>query len=158
LHNGAFLNDKETILNLGNLTGQNFSEDAFLYTHYVCVLDTETLKLEFFENPYAYNFYNITIKSDKELYKLYKLKDNAVVSLKVEESLMGKVKDIISQITDDYRLIMYKNEVVQDNEKTAELTLSNVDYLAKFSDFILENVGDFDVCRQEISHIVQGGN
>ena len=55
----AFLNNKETILNLGNLTGQNFGEDAFKYNHSACILDTNNLKLTFMRILWLLIFYKI---------------------------------------------------------------------------------------------------
>ena len=57
LHNGYKVTDK--IINVGNLSGQNFSEDAFKYDHVVLILDTDTLRCEVYRNPYAFNFYKI---------------------------------------------------------------------------------------------------
>ena len=46
LHNGGWVSPRK-ILNLGNLTGQNFSEDAFKYEHHIGILDTDTLEIKF---------------------------------------------------------------------------------------------------------------
>ena len=71
-----------------HLTGQNFTEDAFNHSHRVGILDTETLKMTFYENPYAYNFYKIEIDSERDLEKLNSLKTNSVVSIKCKDDLV----------------------------------------------------------------------
>ena len=40
IHNGQQISSK--IYNIGNITGQNFSEDAFKYSHNIAILDTES--------------------------------------------------------------------------------------------------------------------
>ena len=52
LHNQHQVTDK--IINIGNLTGQNFSEDAEKYSHCAVILDTDTLKVDLINNPYAF--------------------------------------------------------------------------------------------------------
>jgi DNA repair exonuclease SbcCD nuclease subunit len=160
LHNGSFLNSKETILNLGNLTGQNFSEDATRYKHYACILDTETLKLEFLENPYAFNFYRIDITSSEDFIKLNKLKQNAVVSFKCKEEYLDKLKDELSKLDNliDHRIIAYRDIANTDGEQLKQISLSGMDYLEKFTQFILQTVGDSDIVHEELTHISGGNN
>ena len=52
------------------MTGQNFSEDGFKYSHCVGILDTNTLDIELINNPYALNFYKIEI-NDEDIAKQY---------------------------------------------------------------------------------------
>ena len=58
LHNGSKFSNKGE--NLGNLTGQNFSENAFEYDHRIMILNINGQEYckhyEF--NPYAFNFYS----------------------------------------------------------------------------------------------------
>ena len=49
------------IRNIGNLTGQNFSEDAFVYGHKIIIVDTSEWKFYLLENPFAMNFYKIDL-------------------------------------------------------------------------------------------------
>lgn len=160
LHNSSFLNDKETILNLGNLTGQNFGEDAYRYKHYACVLDTDTMELDFYENPHAFNFYHIDISSTSDLKKLNTLKTNAVVTFKCREELIDILKKEIVKFDNivEHKVVAYRDEVVIDDSQSKEISLSGMDYLNKFTDFILQSVGDFDVVREELAHISKGVN
>ncbi len=108
LHNQQQVSDK--IFNLGNLTGQNFSEDAEKYNHCIGILDTATMKLDLIVNPYALNFYKLEMVED---YSYIKLKDkletfsNAIVSLKIPQSKITEVKELLSTLTNivEYRLI-----------------------------------------------------
>ena len=85
LHSGQAITDK--VINLGNTTGKDFGEDAFKHTHYVAILDTTTMSIEYIENPYAYNFYKIQIDTEKDIQILDALKTNAVVSIKCVQNL-----------------------------------------------------------------------
>ena len=157
LHNGTFLNDKETILNLGNLTGQNFSEDAFNYPHFTCVLDTNTLELEFYENPFAYNFYRIEIDNHTDIKKLYTLKNNSVVSLHCANSLVETVKTVISDLknVNHYRIISHAD--ASNIGETSELaTLNSSDYLNQFYNFITDKLGSTELIMEELSQIIGG--
>ena len=57
IHNGAWLDNK--LLNLGSLTGLNFSNDADKWQSVAAIYDTETGEIELINNPYAFNFFNI---------------------------------------------------------------------------------------------------
>lgn len=94
LHNGGKITKK--VINLGNLTGQDFKEDAAKYRHNVMILDTDTLKFELIENPVALNFYSLEINNEQDLVALTNLAvDHAVISVKCLASLLLQATDII---------------------------------------------------------------
>jgi DNA repair exonuclease SbcCD nuclease subunit len=159
LHNSTFLNSKDTILNLGNLTGQNFGEDAYRYKHYAATLDTSTMDLNFHENPHAFNFYHVDIKENADFKKLSFLKTNAVVNFRCKEELMDQLRSVIRVVPNivEYKIVAYKEEIVLNKAHMDELSLSNMDYLEKFTEFIIQTVGDSEVIREELTHI-SGGN
>lgn len=159
LHNSSFLNKDDTILNLGNLTGQNFSEDAYRYAHYAAILDTETLELIFFENPHAYNFYKLEINKKEEFIKLNNLKNNAVLSIRCIEDLVIELKDVIKAYPNIVasRVITFRDTAEATLESKEGVSLAGMDYIKKFSDFILQNLGDSKIVREELSHISKGG-
>jgi DNA repair exonuclease SbcCD nuclease subunit len=159
LHNSTFLNGKETILNLGNLTGQNFSEDAYRYKHYAIVLDTDTLSLTFHENPHAFNFYHIDIKTLIDFNKISLLKNNAVVSFRCKEELIPELRLVIKTLPNiiEHKVVVYREDVVVDEARMSELSLSSMNYLEKFTDFVIQTLGDSDLIREELTHI-SGGN
>lgn len=153
LHNGGFVWSK--IINLGNLTGQNFSEDAFKYNHCVAILDTNSLGYdfcEFIENPYAFNFYKITYDS-KFSKKIKSLKDNAVVAVTVKESDYDTAKDILSNCKNviESRFIV-EREISIDNESDVS-ELSGDDHLQQFSTYILQTLGNSDIVLAELAEV-----
>lgn len=94
LHNGQTIQDK--IVLIGNLTGQNFNEDALKYEHLAYLLtvnDDGTIILEAIENPYAINFYKLTIGSSAEINILDNLKQNSVVSAICDNKIKNQVLD-----------------------------------------------------------------
>ena len=59
IHNGEWVSPKA--LNVGNLLGQNFNENAEKYSHTIYLVDTFYKTLDKFENPYALNFYKFDL-------------------------------------------------------------------------------------------------
>lgn len=153
LHNGQFVNDSQTILNLGNLTGQNFSEDAFLYSHNACILTIEDdIEMKFYENPYALNFYKLELREDN-LNCLRTLKDNSIVTIRCEDSLVARVREAINEVPSilAHRVIVYKEEGKEHVELTS---LRKEDHLEQFYNFILNNLGTDDVVLKELAKIM----
>ena len=96
LHNEQVINDK--IFLVGILSGQNFNEDAFKYEHLVYILtidDDNSISVESFVNPEAFNFYKIKIESKSDFKLLSNLKNHAVISVMCEESLIPEVSKLI---------------------------------------------------------------
>lgn len=158
LHNSTFLNSKETILNLGNLTGQNFGEDAYKYGHYAAILDTNTLELNFHENPHAFNFYHVDIATPQDLNRLRGLKTNSVVTFRCKEEMLDPLKKAIPESPNivEFKIVAYRDIILADGEQLNQLSLSGMDYLEKFTEFILQTVGTSDVVKEELTHISGG--
>lgn len=152
IHNGQKL--CKNVLNLGNLTGQNFSEDAFKYQHQIMVLDTETMAYELLENPYAFNFYKLEINNLSEFNKI-SFKNNAVLSLKVPESIANDARELIKKKDNicNYRLTIIPERNNEGGQR--EEIRSEINHLQKFNDFILEKLGDSDVVRNELKELLQ---
>lgn len=144
IHNEGVCGDN--IINVGNLTGQNFSEDATKYSHKIIILDTETDDITILENPYAMNFYKVDDLSDVR-------KDNAVVTLKTSDvSQKENLKNMKN-------VIAYK--VIADVKKTGKKASSvpskdaiNIDHLKMFSDYVHSNMGDTEIINQELSEVL----
>ena len=115
LHNGKKISDK--IINLGNLTGKDFGEDACIYTHNVMILDTSTLQYELVENPHAFNFYRITLNSLEDFSKLDNLKSNAVVMFSLKSSLE---REFVSRIDSFKNIVAYKRITMFDADSSVE--------------------------------------
>jgi hypothetical protein len=75
------------------------------------------------------------------------------------DELMGELKSILNQNKQivEYKIVAYIEDIVVDKEQMDELSLSNMDYLAKFTEFIVQTIGDSPVIREELTHI-SGGN
>jgi DNA repair exonuclease SbcCD nuclease subunit len=152
LHNGQTISQK--VINLGNLTGKDFGEDAFKYSHNIAILDTKTLQLTFIENPYAYNFYKIQIDTEQDLEFLSNLKPNAAVSIKCDSRLAESVKQRITELKNtilESRIILMKKFEVA-SEETLELDLS-VDHLARFVECCKANIENTQLLEEEISQV-----
>jgi len=158
LHNGSWVK-KDRILNIGNLTGFNFSEDATKYAHNVIILDTNTLSLEFIENPYAYNFYKLEIHSEKDLEQLYKLKKNAVLQIKCDEQYLDDLKQIladeINEIVNSRVITIYqKNEQTVNDEEKIDL---NANPIEKFIELCKTKFTDSRILDEELAEICKQG-
>lgn len=151
LHNGTKF--CKNGYNLGNLTGQNFSENAFIYKHQIIILDLETLELEFIENPYAFNFYKFEINSEYDLLKFDHIKNNAVLNIKCKDTLLPFCKQLIE---DSVYIVNFKLTVSKDateNEKSDLTFESDLDYLKKFIQFCHENINNTAVLETELQEI-----
>lgn len=142
------------IYNIGNLCGQNFSEDAFNYKHNVWILDTETKSVEVFENPFAFNFYKIDFTAPHSKNILDKIGNNAVLTIKCFENefeeLNSKLKENPNIIT--MRFII-EREIV--NVTNAEEVSLSVDHLSQFESYVKSNLGTTDLILSELQEVIK---
>lgn len=149
IHNGG--NIAKNIVNIGNITGQNFNEDASLYNHKAIILDTDKNTIDEIENPYAFNFYKIDFTSGVDT--SLKLKSNAVVSVKIrpqdrENVILWLDKEgVISR-----RIIV--DSMGEISEDYSEDVLS-VDHIQKFKEFILDKLGKSELVISEVEEVVE---
>lgn len=151
LHNGEKF--CKNGINLGNLTGQNFSEDGFKYEHGAFILDTDKMSLEFFENPEAFNFLKIDVLKESDLNKVRKnLKQHSVITFKVSEGLIDKFREKCNELDEDaiYKTIIINDKVVETSES---IEICSQDYLKQFADFILSQYGNSDINKEELSEV-----
>ena len=152
LHSGQAISKK--VVNLGNLTGKDFGEDAFKHSHNIAILDTETLQLTFIENPHAYNFYKIQIDAEQDISLLNSLKTNAIVSIKCDSNLAEKVKQRLTELKDtiiESRIILVK-KFETSSDGAVELDLS-VDHLARFIECCKTNIENSSLLDEELSEV-----
>jgi DNA repair exonuclease SbcCD nuclease subunit len=151
IHNGQQITDK--IYNIGNITGQNFSEDASKYSHSIIILDTKDLSVTHIENPYAYNFYKLQIDNESDLVCLNNLKNHAVLSIKCEQSLVEAVKQKISTLDNvvESRLIITKKYT--ENSVAAEEIDLSVDHLARFIEYCKATIENTTILEEEIAEV-----
>ena len=158
LHNGDVV--APGVINLGNLTGQNFSEDGLKYKHQIMIMDTETHEVEFIENPYAFNFYKLDFSTydesmDKQIQDiLLQLKNPAVVTIKVSPKHELFVKDLLSTMNHivESRVIIDMSSSNSDKE-TLELKSIGRDHFNRFASYIVETLGDSDIIKSELINI-----
>ena len=154
LHNGQGISKQ--ILNLGNLTGKDFGEDALKYSHKIAIIDTDTFNIEFIENPFAFNFYKIEISTETDLDLLNKVKPNAIVSVKCVDKLVATTKELISNNKNilESRLIIIK---VFNSSSTTEIDISDltVDQCVKFAECCREKLENSPILEMELAEILK---
>lgn len=152
LHNGDKIADK--MFNIGNLTGQNFSEDATKYSHGVYVIDTDEMTIDFYENPHAFNFYKIDASqglSEPHITSLIKgLKNNAIVTLKCQEKASEGLREVLTPHVEELRIVTQADAEYQ----TANIEeIQSIDYLSKFISFIQGKIENTSILNEEIGEI-----
>lgn len=151
LHNGQIL---ENIVLVGNLTGQNFNEDASQYEHVAYILTIEDdgkITLEPYINPHAFNFYKFYINSLNDIKKLNDLKHNAVLSLMCNSNFTQRVKDTIAQNKNiiEYRLqTIYRKET---SEEEDDDFIGNGDHIGQFINYVQTKLEPSKILTEELN-------
>lgn len=155
LHNGQPFSKKG--INLGNLTGQNFGEDSFKYEHCAFILDTNNNEVKIIENPYAFNFYQISILDKNDFNKLNNLKNQAIVSIKCVKNCLEEFKSYLKTVDkiEESRVIILPETTDVLNESIDIKDLANVDYLEQFRIFVLDKLGNTEDVIDEINNIIK---
>jgi len=143
LHNREIISDK--IENVGNLTGQNFSENANKHTHGVIVLDTLTNSEKFIENPYAFNFYKIDNTN-------ITLKNNAIVSATCYENDYNDMKKFLDSHALIYRIQVKR--IISNILTEHKNEINKIDHISKFKKYVLDNIGNDDLIKSELELIL----
>lgn len=153
LHNGQNITDK--IINLGNLTGKDFGEDASKHSHKIAIIDTDTLDITYIENPFAFNFYKIQIDSEKDIKKLSKLKTNAVISVKCTKGLVETVKEAITKLDNiiESRVIIIQSHDSTPGTAETGIDLIAIDHLARFVDCCKANIDNTKMLEEELAEV-----
>ena len=155
LHNGCFVDDEHRILNLGNLTGQNFSEDAYRYNHDIVIIDTDNKSFTFVENPYAFNFYKIDLShSGESLETIFgKLKNNSILSIKASENNVNQIRNMLN----DYpNIVEYRVTIEMCGQKDDSPTFQevmNIDHIKQFQEYIFSNMGTSPIIVEEVNNL-----
>lgn len=151
LHTPSHLTKK--IVNVGNLCGQNFSEDNFKTKHCALILDTQDLSLTYYENPYSLNFYKIEINKQNPSLSSYDIGNNACLMIKCERTYVEELKKELDSRKDIVasKIIVYDENIVNNVENN--IKIEKVDYIKTFSDFIIDKLGNSDIINSEINEI-----
>jgi DNA repair exonuclease SbcCD nuclease subunit len=154
LHNGQAISQR--VLNLGNLTGKDFGEDAFRYQHKIIIIDTDTFAFETIENPYAFNFYKIDILTEKDLQLLENVKSNAVVSIKCVDKYVEAAREKVALNSNiiETRLILIKTFEESDTQ-TVDISDLAVDQCVKFAECCREKLDNTPILETELAEILK---
>lgn len=153
IHNGSWVK-KDRILNLGNLTGQNFNEDGYEYIHNILYLDTDTDERLLVPNHYAFNFIKLEISNEKDL-KSLDILPHSVISVKCKEDLVSKLREILDTHPDveDYRVISVADE--NNLSEDTSIEFNSIDHLRQFQEYILEQIGKSDTVIKELVEVLK---
>lgn len=155
IHNSAWISTN--ILDIGNLTGMNFSEDAFKYMHLYAVVDTDRLTVEVYNNPYAIRFGHI---DESNIDRFWKLKDDAdtivqnlVLSIKVVRDDVERVREYANGLG----LLTYKIiGIASNNGDTAVVSeIEHVDHIQQFINYFVERYGSDPLIDDELSRVTR---
>ena len=157
LHNGGVV--APGVINLGNLTGQNFSEDGYKYEHTAMYIDTITHEVEWIVNPHALNFYKVDLSTYTEendasiMCELSMLRFPAVASIKVHPSNELFVKDLLSTMDNiiESRVTLDMSSVTHSTEDT--IVRVDSDHINKFIEFVHTNLECTDIIIEELNKI-----
>lgn len=150
IHNGSSITEK--IYNVGNLTGQNFSEDALYYRHCIFIIDTDTYSIsQIYENPYALNFYKF---ENLETLLKHDFNSTSVVTAKLYN---GQIKEAKEFIENNKNIVAHRfiiqPEVKGDNSSNS-ISLA-VNHLEKFQEFILDRLGNDKLVIEELEEVMR---
>lgn len=154
IHNNAWITER--VLNLGILTGKNFSEDANQYKHLIAILNIDesgNIRTEVVENPYAFNFYKLEVNNYNDFNQLKNLKNNAVVSIKCNENYLQELREAVknSSCITESRITVVKTIIDTQNEDLkVDLTVNHLD---KLKEFCLERIENTEVLLNELQEI-----
>ena len=145
---------------MGNITGQNFSEDAFAHSHKALILDTDEKSLVPIINPHAMNFYKVDLTDcrptidDKNIQDaLSSLKYPAVATIKINPDINFIVRDLLSTCEN-----IIECRLITDGVKGAEPIESisneiNLDHIQKFQMYVMENIGKDELTLNELERV-----
>lgn len=163
LHNGTEIG--ANIINLGNLTGQNFSEDAYKYKHQCMILDTDSHNITFIENPYAMNFFKLdftTYQNNEEcrdrMFNILRELNNAVITVKCNAEILDFVRETINNspyIIESRIILDLLNEGVE--EEVSNNQDLSINHISKFVEYIKAEIGVSEMILDELEHIVGAG-
>lgn len=153
LHNEQIINNK--IFLVGILSGQNFNEDAFKYEHlvYILTIEDDVISVESYINPEAFNFYKININTKNDIKLLNKLKNNAVVSIICEESLIQEVNNNLKKnkkITDSRLTVFYNYSCTSEGDIQ---TILVDDYTKQFINLAKEKLTNTPILDNELARL-----
>lgn len=167
LHNRNWVS--ENILNVGNITGQNFTEDAFNYGHYCEILDCDNHSLTHILNPHAFNFYKLdfTGKNNNIDYinRVCAQLDNAIISAKVYEKDIEymrnrldpefAISDIVEKNPNVIQCRFIIERTTDDCQSVDSITTLQLNHLQEFQEYILQTMGNSSDIITELQEVLR---
>lgn len=156
IHNCEIFNlTNSTIYFLGNITGLNFSEDAFKYDHKAYILDTDNLSVQTYINPYAFNFYKLDFVDKDITYIEKKLSkcNNAVITLRIDSNRLNIVRELVDKLYNISEIRFISVNTISDIDKTDQQQLVKVDHIEKFKEAFLNREGNSDIIEDELKRL-----
>lgn len=172
IHNQSWV--AQNVLNLGNITGLNFSEDCTKYKHQCMILDCDTLQYQLITNPFAFNFSKMDFTGENDnidyINKASTLMGrNSVCYIKCNEENSYYIKHRFDpEIEDDgivprscnmvcVRIVVEKdkNTLTQDTSKKQSDKEFKLDYLTEFQNYITQELGTDQVILTELESILK---
>ena len=152
LHNASRY---DNVINVGNLTGQNFSEDASKYPHGVYLLNTETSTYRFIENDCAMKFYSLDLSNcseDEIVHTLKTLPKNSVVSVTANSDSLDIIKSTIKECE---KIIAHKITLSGNmkTEFTTEVKDTTVDYKSLYYEYIKNKYMNTPFVEEELAEV-----
>ena len=154
LHNEQIIDNK--IILVGNLTGANFNENAFIHEHLVYCLTVEDdgrLILESYENPYAFNFYKIRIEHDYDLDQLDNLKSNAIVSVVCSDRLVEEINTKLKANTNIVESRLLLTHTDSDSVDLDSFAFKSSDHIKQFIDFVQRTLEPSPALSDELARL-----
>ena len=174
IHNQQWIT--KNVLNLGNITGQNFSEDSIKYKHQCMILDCDTLQYKLITNPRAFNFCKldftgkqndidyinrvsakmgnncvVTIKTTQENYEYIKYRFDPEYNPTKYVDLLPKQNNILQA-----RIVVEQQSLQQDKEEqVSSVKTLHLNHLQEFENFVLQTLGTNDIIKSELQAVLQ---
>ena len=160
LHNGSQIG--KNIINVGNITGQNFSEDAFQYKHQALLLDTSVRSIQWLENPYSLKFYKLDLMNmrphydDKEIQDtLSSLAAPAIVTVKVTPECVFVAKDLVSASNNILEARIIVDTTQSSTSSSVKYEATSIDHISKFSEYVTQMIANSELLREELEKVLQ---
>lgn len=153
IHNYGVFGSRKNVINIGNITGQNFSEDGFNYNHCITIVDCNTFDITRIENPFAYYFYKIDINNIVDTNKLSTLRDYSVVTIKCREDLLDAVRAVIR---DSKKIVASRTIIVPVNKSDNQVetvSINQIDHIQQFVEYMRSLYGNNDILEQELTEV-----
>lgn len=163
----------KNVLNLGNITGQNFSEDCIKFKHQCMIIDCDTLEYKLITNPYSLNFCKLDFTGKNKNIDYIntisqKLGNNCVLSIKVDPQDFYYVKHRFDPDSEEdpyvprncnvlqARVIVENTTTLRQDTKVGQSVESlHLNHLQEFENYVLQEIGNDSIIKSELQAVLQ---